>query len=51
MMIGNNIVQVNRADILKTENEKKSLMYENLLHGISEEEKASLLDFIVSLSE
>ncbi|WP_224996091.1 PQQ-dependent sugar dehydrogenase [Cesiribacter sp. SM1] len=51
MMTGNHVVQINRSDILKTEDEKKSLMYEGLLTSLTDSEKEALLDYIVSLSE
>lgn len=49
MLIGNSIVQIPRNDIAKTEDEKKSLMYEKLLNGMSREEINNLLDYIISL--
>ncbi len=49
MLIGNHIVDIPRAEISKSEEEKKSLMYEKLLSGLSKEEVASLVDYLVSL--
>jgi hypothetical protein len=50
MVIGNNIVEIARKDIAKTENLEKSLMYEGLLNGLSDEQKESLLNYLASLS-
>jgi putative heme-binding domain-containing protein len=50
MLVGNHVVQIQRNEIEKTEDEKKSLMYEGLLHNLSNAEKESLLDYVVSLS-
>ena len=49
MLIGNKVVNIPRKEIQKTENEKKSLMYEGLVKGLSEVEINSLLDYISSL--
>jgi putative heme-binding domain-containing protein len=49
MLIGNQIVQVPRAEIASANEELKSLMYENLLAGLSEEEIKNLLNYISSL--
>ena len=49
MLIGNNIVRLPRIEIAKTENEKKSLMYEGLIKGLSKEQVDQLLDYISSL--
>jgi len=49
MLVGNSIVQIPRNEIAKTEAEKKSLMYEKLLNGMSSKEINSLLDYIISL--
>lgn len=51
MMVGNHIVRIPRTEIISTEDEKKSLMYEGLLTGMSDEDKQSLLDYLVSLSQ
>jgi putative heme-binding domain-containing protein len=51
MLVGNHVVQIPREQIEKTEDEKKSLRYAGLLTRMSEAEKESLLDYIVSLSE
>lgn len=50
MLVGNSVVQISRKDISKTEDEKKSLMYPNLLNGLTDEEKNALLDFLTSLA-
>lgn len=49
MMVGNQIVEVQRSTIEKTEEDLKSLMYENLLVGLSEAEIDDLLNYISSL--
>lgn len=49
MLIGNSIVNIPRSEIARTENETKSLMYENLIHGMSQQDINNLLDYIVSL--
>jgi putative heme-binding domain-containing protein len=49
MLIGNSVVRIPRNEIEKTENEKKSLMYEGLLHNMSQEQINNLLDYISSL--
>ena len=49
MLIGNQVVVIPRDQIAKSENEAKSLMYENLLNGMKQEEIKSLLDYIQSL--
>jgi putative heme-binding domain-containing protein len=51
MLVGNHVVQIPRSEILKTEDEKKSLMYEGLLSRLSESEVAALLDYMMSLRE
>ena len=50
MLIGNSVVQIPRSEIKKTEDEKKSLMYEGLFNGLPDAERESLLDYVVSLS-
>lgn len=50
MLVGNHVIKIPRAHILTTADEKKSLMYEGLLKNMNEEQKQSLLDYIVSLS-
>lgn len=49
MLIGNQVVTIPRNDILRSEDEKKSLMYENLLSNLSKEQVNSLLDYMLSL--
>jgi len=51
MVVGNHVVSIARTDIVNTEDVKNSLMYENLLNGMSDEEKESLMDFLMNLSE
>lgn len=50
MLVGNQVVQVKRTEIATMENEKKSLMYENLLKGLDENEIQYLLDYLSSLT-
>lgn len=50
MLVGNQVVQIPRNEIDKTENEMKSLMYENLLKGLSPEQVNNLMDYLVSLN-
>lgn len=49
MIIGNSIIHIPRSEIAKTEDDMKSLMYENLLSELSQQEKEQLLDYIMSL--
>lgn len=49
MLVGNQVVQVQKSEIDKAEEELKSLMYENLLAGLSENEIKDLLNYISSL--
>ena len=51
IMVGNHTVQIPRNQILRTEDEKKSLMYEGLLDGLKDNERESLLNYLVSLSQ
>ncbi|WP_228527611.1 DUF7133 domain-containing protein [Pararhodonellum marinum] len=50
MLVGNFVEKIPRDQIIKVEEEKKSLMYEGLLSGLSEQEIEHLLDYIISLS-
>jgi putative heme-binding domain-containing protein len=49
MLVGNHIVQIPKSEIQSSEEVLKSLMYENLLAGLSEEEIKNLLDYLSSL--
>ncbi len=49
MLVGNQIVQVQKSEIERAEEEIKSLMYENLLAELSEDEIDDLLNYISSL--
>ncbi|HLO83108.1 MAG TPA: PQQ-dependent sugar dehydrogenase [Chitinophagaceae bacterium] len=49
MLIGNQVVQIPKTEIASAAEERKSLMYENLVKNLSKEELDHLLDYIVSL--
>lgn len=49
MLIGNSVVTISRKDIAESTEVKESLMYPNLLKGLSEEQKNQLLDYLASL--
>ena len=49
ILVGNKIVKIPRDEIAKSENEKKSLMFENLIKNRSEKDIKNLLDYIMSL--
>ena len=49
MLIGNTVVKIPRKEIGKVENQKKSLMYEGLIKGLTQEQIDDLLDYISSL--
>ena len=51
MLVGNTVVEIAQADIDRTEDEMKSLMYENLIKPLKEEEVNALLDYIISLKD
>lgn len=51
MVVGNRIVDIPKEEILKEEFSKSSLMYENLLHGMSSEEVDALLSYLISLKD
>ncbi|MDP3684811.1 MAG: c-type cytochrome, partial [Ignavibacteria bacterium] len=51
MLMGNQVVNVKKSEIDKMENQQKSLMYENLLSGMTEEKRKALLDYLASLSD
>jgi putative heme-binding domain-containing protein len=51
MLVGNHVVSIKREEISKTEDVEKSLMYENLLNGMTDDQKNSLLDYLESLSD
>ncbi len=51
MVVGNHVVVIPRLEVDRTEDIKTSLMYENLLNGMTDQEKEALVDFLVSLSE
>ncbi len=50
IVVGNQIVKIQRTEIAKTENEVNSLMYEGLISGLSDSQKDALLNYIISLS-
>lgn len=49
MLVGNKTITIPRTEIEKTETETKSLMYEGLLHNLTEEEIGYLLDYLESI--
>ncbi len=49
MLIGNAVMRIPRVEIAKTEDERKSLMYEKLLNGLEQEQVNHLVDYLVSL--
>jgi putative heme-binding domain-containing protein len=49
MLIGNQVVQIPKSEIAKAGEDRKSLMYENLVRNLSKDELDYLLDYIVSL--
>ena len=51
MVVGNQIVNVKKNEIEKMVDETRSLMFENLLSGMTNEKREALLDFLMSLSE
>jgi len=51
MLVGNSIVIVPRGEIVKMENEKRSLMFEGLINGMPDDKRDALLDYLISLSQ
>lgn len=51
MLVGNQVVTVERREIARMENEKKSLMFEGLIDHLPEDKRTALLDYMVSLSQ
>jgi putative heme-binding domain-containing protein len=51
MHVGNTVVDIDRNEIARTENEMKSLMFEGLIKPLKTEEINALLDFIISLKD
>ena len=51
MLVGNQVVTVNRTEIARMDNEKKSLMFEGLINRLAEDKREALLDFLASLSQ
>lgn len=49
ILVGNHTQTIPRDQIAKTEEDLKSLMYENLLEGLSQEEINNLLNYLASL--
>ncbi|MBS4070205.1 MAG: PQQ-dependent sugar dehydrogenase [Algoriphagus sp.] len=49
MLVGNHQVKIPKSEIQKSEEELKSLMYENLLVGLAQEELDNLLNYLISL--
>lgn len=51
MVVGNHIMKVKRSEIENMVDEKKSLMFENLVSSMTNEKREALLDFLMSLSD
>lgn len=51
MLVGNQMITIPRNEIEKTEDEKRSLMYEGLIRNMPEEKVNALMDYLMSLSE
>jgi putative heme-binding domain-containing protein len=51
MIVGNRIMDIPKDNIQQEEFTKTSLMYEDLLHGMSDEEVDALLSYLISLRE
>jgi putative heme-binding domain-containing protein len=51
MLVGNNVVIIDREEILTIEDEEKSLMYEGLTKTLSEIQVNALLDYLMSLND
>lgn len=49
ILVGNATVTIDKADVLATEEMKKSMMYENLISRLTKQEVDNLMDYIVSL--
>lgn len=49
MIVGNRIIDIPKDKIAKEEFSRRSLMYEDLLHGMSAEEVDALLSYLISL--
>jgi len=50
MVVGNQVVRIAKSDIENIQNERKSLMFENLIVNMNDEKRQALLDYLVSLS-
>lgn len=51
MIVGNRIIDIPKNSIQQEEFSKTSLMYEDLLHGMSDKEVDALLSYLISLQE
>ncbi|MBA4053366.1 MAG: heme-binding domain protein [Marivirga sp.] len=51
MLVGNQVLTLLRNDIVKMENEKKSLMYDGLINQMPNDKRDALLDYLVSLNQ
>ena len=51
MIVGNRIIDIPKHNILQEEFSKTSLMYEDLLHGMADEEVDALLSYLISLKD
>jgi putative heme-binding domain-containing protein len=51
MLIGNQVIDIPRREIARSEDEPKSMMYEGLLSRLSDQQKDALLDYLQSLRD
>ncbi|WP_111671320.1 DUF7133 domain-containing protein [Algoriphagus litoralis] len=49
ILVGNHVIEIPKSEIASSKEDLKSLMYENLLAGMSEEEIQNLLNYLSSL--
>jgi hypothetical protein len=49
MVIGNRVLNIPKSEVKSEESYEKSLMYNGLLNGMSEEDTDALLSYIVNL--
>jgi hypothetical protein len=51
MVIGNRVLNIPKSEVKSEESYEKSLMYNGLLNGMSEEDTDALLSYIINLKE